>query len=52
MNKKFRLGNLKGRGHAIDQGVEEISKGILKNCNARLWTGYGWLRTGSIGELG
>jgi hypothetical protein len=47
----FWLGNLKGRYHAEDLGIEGkiIFECILEKQSVKLWTGCFWLRIGTGG---
>jgi hypothetical protein len=53
MRTKFWLESLKGRDHSEDLGEDGriILKLILKTWLGRVWTGFIWLRIGTIGEL-
>ena len=49
----FGWGNLRGRAHLEDQGVDGniILKWIFKKYDGELWTGLIWLRIGTSGGL-
>jgi hypothetical protein len=46
------IGNAKGRNHLGDLDVDRIIlKRILEREDLRVWTGFTWLRIGSIGRF-
>jgi hypothetical protein len=53
MLTKFSSGNLKGRDHLEDLGVDVklILKSILRKYSGKMWTGFIWLRIGTSGGL-
>jgi hypothetical protein len=52
-NEYILVGNLKGRDHLKDLDVHAriILKWIIQKQSVRLWTGFIWLRIGSIDGL-
>jgi hypothetical protein len=53
MHKIIWLGNLKGRDHSVDLGIDgEIKlEWILAEFGGKLWTGCIWLRIRASGRL-
>jgi hypothetical protein len=53
MYKKFWTGNLTGKEHSEDLGVDGriILEWILGKEGGYVWTGYIWLRIGTSGGL-
>jgi hypothetical protein len=53
MHETFCLEDLKGRATRIDVGVDgrKILDWILRKWGAKVWTGFIWLRIGTIGKL-
>jgi hypothetical protein len=48
----FYLKNLKGQDHLEDLGIYEkiILEWILRKYSGKVWTGFIWLRIGTLGR--
>jgi len=46
----FRFGNLCERDHLGDPGIDGriILKWIFRKCNVWVWTGWSWLKIGTV----
>jgi hypothetical protein len=53
LRNAYKIETVKGRGHLGDLGIggRLLLKWILEKWDMRMWTGFNWVKIGSIGGL-